>query len=172
MVQRERTGIDKLIEPSIAAVNAEINAANRAHFYPSEVIAAVLDHRNLRRVLADIRQRYGEVWKFDEIIRRYIQASVGRTLQERDSNGIRKYECYGAGERERRWMPLRVMTADTLRAVMRETRTQERHLHVKGEGYEIILEELEKLGPAATVEQVYDQVVPRILQFRGHAKSA
>ncbi len=141
-------------------------------FLPREVIAEILNHRNLRRVLADIRNRYGEVWKFDEIIRRHIQADVGRVLQERDSNGIRKYECYGAGERERRWMPLRVMTADSLRAVMRETRTQERHLHVKGEGYQFFLDELEKLGPGATVDQVYDDTLPPILQFRGHAESA
>ena len=79
------------------------------------------------------------------------------------SYGIRVYECYGAGESERRWQPLRALTANTLRAVMRETRTQERQLKIKSAGYEHFLRELEKLGEGATVGDVYDRVAPQIV---------
>lgn len=163
----ERTAIDRIIEPSLRAV---AQRKKGTFFYKSEVVAEVLGHRDLRKNLLDIQNRYGTKWRFDEIIRRYINQRIGVVLQQRDSNKVRVYECYGAGESERRWHPLRALTADTLRAVMRETRTQERQLNIKGAGYQYFLEELEKLGPGATVNDVYDQAVLKIVG--GHSTGA
>lgn len=156
------TPIDRLIEPSIDTL------ASNPPFHKSQVVAEVLRHRDLQQVLIDLESRY-HGWHLSEIIRRQIEARVTEQLQKRDGHGIRIYECYAAGGPERRWVPLRVMTRETLRAVMRETRTQERHLHLKGEGYQFFLDELERLGGTATVGDIYDRVLPHIMRQRARA---
>jgi hypothetical protein len=159
----EQTAIDKIIEPSLEAV---IRRKKGPVFYKSEVQAQILKHSKLGEVLTTIRDDYGE-WGIDEVVRRYINVKLGQVLQKRDANGVRVYECYGAGESERRWQPLRALTRETLRAVMMETRTQERQLNIKGRGYQYFLDELEKLGEDATVDDVYDKVVPKLVA--GHS---
>lgn len=159
---RAWTPIDRLIEPSIKKLD------ENPPYYKSQVVAEVLRHRDLQGMLADLNQRY-RGWNLGEIVRRQIEARVTEQLQKRDANAIRTHECYAAGGPERRWMPLRSMTRETLRAVMRETRTQERHLHLKGEGYQFFLDELERLGGTATVGDVYDRVLPHILRQRARA---
>jgi hypothetical protein len=110
-------------------------------FYKSEVRSIMLRHKKLAEALRVIGDQYAE-WGIE---------------------GVRVYECYGAGESERRWQPLRGMTRDTLLAVMRETRVQERQLNLKGRGYQEFIDALEKLGPDATVADVYDEVVPKVV---------
>ena len=157
----ERTPLDRLVQPAVERVAAR----GGGYFTKSEVIVSITKQRRVAALLADLRIRHG-AWKVDALILRYILGKVGTELQRRDSNGVRIYECYAAGQRERRWMPLRAMTAKALRAVMQETRTQARQLELKGEGYEYFLRELEKLDEAATVGDIYDQVIDRIRAHR------
>ena len=125
-----------------------------------------MDNKHLAKVLTDLRTKHG-AWKLDQLIKRYVDTRVGQALQQRDANGIRVYECYAVGKPERRWLPLRAMTAVTLRNVMQQTRVQARQLSVKGEGYHILLDELEKLGqPNATVDEVYDKVIKKIIAHK------
>jgi len=159
----QQTAIDKIIEPALEAV---VRKKQGRVFYKSEVQAEILKNSRLGDVLRAIREDYDE-WGIDEVVRRYIATKLTQVLQKRDANGVRVYECYGAGESERRWQPLRALTRDTLRAVMMETRTQERQLNIKSRGYQYFLDELEKLGPDATVADVYDTVVPRLVA--GHS---
>lgn len=164
-MKKERTKIDNLVEPAVKRVAER----EKSYFRKSEVVDEVTKNKNLANIFADLRGRY-RAWKLDTIIMRYVEKRVADALQQRDSNGIRIYECYAAGERERRWLTVRAMTADTLRAVMQETRTQARQLTIKGEGYQILLEELEGLGdPNATVDDVYDVAVPKIRAYRAAA---
>jgi hypothetical protein len=160
----ERTPVDRLVQPAVERVAAR----GGGYFKKSEVVQAITKERRVSSLLTDLRTRHG-AWKIDQLILRYIDGRVGHILQMRDANGIRVYECYAAGEKERRWMPLRAMTANTLRAVMQETRTQARYLTIKGEGYQYFLTELEKLGEEATVEDVYDKVIGRIQTYRASA---
>lgn len=165
MRRQQRTKIDNLIEPALLKV------AKRAspYFGKSAIINEVTNNKALAAILADLRDRYG-AWKIDQLILRYIDSHVGHALQQRDANGIRVYECYGAGESERRWQPLRALTADKLRLVMRQTRREAAQLERKGEGYHIILEELERLRrPDATVDDVYERALPKIKKFREKA---
>jgi Arc/MetJ-type ribon-helix-helix transcriptional regulator len=106
------------------------------------------------------------VHNFGGLVRSQIEGMVGAVMQERDAYGIRRYEQYAAGERERRWQPLQAMTIDVLRSVARETRTQARVLEIKGEGYNLFIQALEKLGPTATVKDVYEEVAPKIMEAR------
>ena len=159
---KPQTMIDRLIEPAVRK-----SAQRPGYFRKSQVVNEVLNSSKLGKMLADIERRYPG-WDLHEIIGRYITGRVGSVLQQRDSNGIRVYECYSTGESERRWMPIRAMTVDHLRAVMTETRKQARHLEIKASGYELMIKELEKLSDTATVDQVYDKVVPLIRE----AKSA
>jgi len=158
----QRTPLDRLIQPAVEHVAKQ----GGGYFKKSEVVAHLLRKNKFSALLADLRNRHG-AWQIDELILRYVVARIGSELQRRDSLGIRVYECYAAGERERRWMPLQAMTANTLRAVMQETRTQARQLVIKGEGYQLFLTELEKLGEDAIVGDVYEKIAPRIVAYRG-----
>ena len=66
-------------------------------------------------------------------------------------------------------MRLRAMTADQLRVAMQAANRGARDLQVKAEGYQLILAELEKRPPGATVDNVYDEVIPKILEHRASA---
>lgn len=160
---REKTKIDKLIEPAIQKV---AKRTADTYFWKSSVVNEVLKNRQLAGIVTDLRTRYG-AWKLDQLMMRYIDSHVGHVLQQRDANGIRVYECYAVGKPERRWQPLRAMTANGLRSVMQQTRVQARQLTLKGEGYHIFLEELEKLGqPDARVDEIYEKAAPRIRALR------
>ncbi len=161
---REQTPIDKLIDPAVVKVAKD----TKSYFRKSEVVAEVTSNARVATVLKEVRSKYGG-WKLDQLLLRYISDQVGRVLQQHDANGIRVYECYAAQEKERRWMPLRAMTADHLRAVMQETRTQARSLELKGTGYQYFMEELEKLNKNATVDEVYERAVPKIQTYRARA---
>lgn len=158
----KRTKIDNLIETTVGKV-ARRNASS--YFHKSAVVNEVMNHKDLGRVLADSRRRYGG-WEIDHLIMRYIDNRAGRILQQRDANGVRVYECYPtyglAPDRERRWQILRAMNLTSLRQVMGETRVQARLLEIKGQGYEFFVEELEKLPATATIDEVYENAVPKI----------
>ncbi|MFZ0058728.1 MAG: hypothetical protein WAL35_01615 [Acidimicrobiales bacterium] len=160
MTVQANTPIDRLIQPAIKKA-----AKSTSYFRKSEAVRTVLTNPKVVELLTDLRNRHGG-WQIDQLVIRCIDAKVAQELQRRDANGIRVYECYAAGERERRWLPLRAMTRDQLRAVMQATRTQARSLTLKGEGYQIFLDELEKLSPTAVVNDVYDRVVPKIQAYR------
>ena len=162
---KQKTKIDNLIEPALLKVARRTTS----YFSKSDILNEVMNNKHLAKVLTDLRNKYGE-WKLDQLIKRYVGTRVGQALQQRDTNGIRVYECYAVGKPERRWLPLRAMTAVTLRNVMQQTRVQARQLTVKDEGYHILLAELEKLGqPNATVDDVYDKVIKNII---AHNKAA
>ena len=160
---KQRIYIDDLIEPALASVVRR--TPRGSYFRKTEVVAEVIRHKELGGVLKALRDGWSG-WGIDEVVRRYIDGKVGSVLQQRDSFGIRVYECFAAGEPERRWQPFKAMTANSLRLVMQQTRTQARQLTVKGEGYELFLRELEKLPATATVADVYDRVAPLLLAGR------
>lgn len=160
----ERTPIDKLIEPAIQ----KVAQTTKGHFVKAEVLNELRAQRGLGSALAKIRATYAN-WKFDQVILRYIDMRVGQVLQMRDSNGVRVYECYSTGHRERRWNLLRAMTLKDLRGVMNDTRTQARKLELKGAGYEYFAELLDALPPTATVDEVYDEALPKIRALRAQS---
>jgi hypothetical protein len=154
------SAIDRIIEPALEKV---IKNHPGGYFYKSEIAAEVLKHRTLAQVIANLAAVFEARWQLDEVLKAHVNARISEALRVRDSNKLRIYECYGAGESERRWLPLRALTAANLRVILRETKTQERQLNIKSAGYEHFLRELEKLGPAATVNDVYDLVAPEIV---------
>lgn len=160
---RERIYIDNLIEPAVTAVMRR--TPRGSYFRKSEVLAQVIRHQEFGDVLKSLRDGW-KGWGIDTVVLRYIDARIGAVLQQRDSFGIRRFECWAVNEPERRWMPFTALTANTLRVVMQQTRTQARKLTLKGEGYELFLAELERLGPNATVADVYDRVAPLVQAHR------
>jgi hypothetical protein len=152
---RERLPVDKLIEPAIDRV-----AATQGYFHPSDVVRAVLQHGKLADALKDLRQQWG---RFDEIVIRYIKTSVSSKLHTlKDTHGVRVYECYPAGEAERRWLRFRALTLNDLRAVIAANRKLERTIHVKGENYQAFYDELKLLTeqkPNAEVNDIYDRAI-------------
>ena len=57
----------------------------------------------------------------------------------------------------------------TFAGAVQQTRVQERDLHLKGEGYDFFVRALKKLGPKATVDDVYAEVAPKVLAWRSAA---
>lgn len=165
-MRKAKNRIKNLIEPAVARVAGR----SSPYFWKSSIYNEVLKTAGLAKALADIETRHAR-WGFHERIKRDIDHLIGQALRRRDPKGLRVYECYRSeGESERRWFPFRAMTADTLRAVMRATRTQERSFHIKGEAYHIMLEALEALGkPDATVDDVYDAASLRIAAYKSRA---
>lgn len=162
---RKKTYLDSQIEPAIEKVVKEVGAS---YFTKKDVMDQIKKVRRVSSLLNDLQKRHSGVGA-DEIVVRYIENAVGQALQKKDANGLRVYECYSAGERQRRWMPLRAMTADQLRVAMQAADRGARELQVKAEGYQLILAELEKRPPGAIVDNVYDEVLPRILEHRASA---
>ena len=158
---RKKTYLDQQVAPAIEKV---VKKSGGSYFTKKDVVDQIRRVKRVASLLSDLRRRHAGM-DADEIVLRYIESAVGSALQKRDSNGLRVYECYSAGEPQRRWMPLRAMTADQLRVAMQEARTGARQLHLKAEGYQLILEELEKY-PGSTVDDVYDDVVPKVLGLR------
>ena len=170
-----RTPIDKIVQAALDKVLRRTKLGD--YWTPVEVQREVLNHGPLATIIKDLETKYGATmvggpWGIDTIVRRYINAAIGSAHRVRDSvTGLREFESYAVpGQSERRWMRLSGMTAANLRAAMEQARTQERQLFRKGEGYHILLEELEKAGAGATVSDIMPQAMPRILDFR--AKSA
>lgn len=162
---RKKTYIDSQIEPAIEKV---VKKSGASYFTRKDVVDQIKKVRRVSSLLDDLQRRHAGVGA-DEIVLRYIDDAVGRALQKKDANGLRVYECYSAGERQRRWMRFRAMTADQLRVAMQAANRGARELQLKAEGYQLILDELEKGPPGATVDDVYDEVVPRILEHRESA---
>jgi hypothetical protein len=152
--------LDRLIREALKEIESK-----RPYWHKGEIANAVYSNAALKKKLAAL-DAMGNGYNFGGLVRSQIENMVGAVMQERDSYGIRRYECYAAGERERRWQPLQAMTRDVLLAVTRETRTQERVLHIKGAGYNMFLEALDKLGADATVADVYHDVAPKIMEAR------
>lgn len=161
---RKKTYLDNQIEPALEKVVKR----SASYFTKKDVVDQIKRVRKVSSLLDDLQRRHAGVGA-DEIVLRYIDTAVGQALQKKDANGLRVYECYSAGERQRRWMPLRAMTADQLRVAMQAANRGARELQVKAEGYQLILDELEKGPPGATVDNVYDEVLPRILEHRASA---
>jgi hypothetical protein len=124
------------------------------------VVRQVLKHQKLAAALKDARNRWG---RFDEIGIRYIKSAVGSKLPTtKDTNGVRIYECYAAGESERRWLRFQALTFADLRAVMQENRKLERQIHIKGTNYQAFYDELKKLTderPNAIMGDIYNKAI-------------
>ena len=161
---RKKTYLDNQIEPALEKVVKR----SASYFTKKDVVDQIKRVRKVASLLDDLQRRHAGVGA-DEIVLRYIDTAVGQALQKKDANGLRVYECYSAGERQRRWMLLRAMTADQLRVAMQAADRGARELRVKAEGYQLILAELEKRPPGATVDNVYDEVLPKILEHRASA---
>lgn len=162
---RKKTYIDSQIEPALEKV---VKKSGASYFTKKDVVDQIKKVRKVSSLLDDLQRRHAGVGA-DEIVLRYIDTAVGQALQKKDPNGLRVYECYSAGERQRRWMRLRAMTAEQLRVAMQAADRGARELQVKAEGYQLILAELEKGPPGVTVDDVYDEVIPKILEHRASA---
>jgi hypothetical protein len=165
-VASARMFIKELCEQSVEKV-----ARKRPNgFKKSDVMRELRRSEPLDKALKDVHARYNGMWQLGDLLERQINSMIGDALGVRDEYRIRVYECYSVvGQKEHRWLPLRAMTKGMLLNVMRETRVQERKLHVKGEAYEFFMTELDKLDEDATVEQVYEIVAPKIVEFRSRA---
>lgn len=169
------TPIDKIVEAGLDKVLRRTKGGD--YWTPTEVLREVLGSGPLATIMGDLAKRYGATvpdgpWGIDKIVLRYVKATIGTAHRVRDSaTGLREYESYAVpGQSEHRYMRLSGMTAANLQAAMEQTRTQERQYALKGEGYHILLEELQKAGATATVGDVMNTALPRIVAFR--AKSA
>jgi hypothetical protein len=155
--------IKKLIEQAVE----EVVQKQPGGFEKGDVMRELRKNAKLDAALRDINVKYNGDWQLGDMLLRQLNLMIGTALGARDDNGIRIYECYAVpGQRQRRWLPLRAMTRSMLRNVMRETRVQERQLHVKGEAYVFFMQELKKLGKRATVDQVYEIAAPKIVEHR------
>lgn len=165
--------IDRIVESGFDRV---LRRTKRAQYWTaSEVLREVLTHAGLATLVREMAN-FGATtpegpWGLDKLIMSYVKGKIGDLHRVRDSHGFREYESYpNPVAHERIYMRLSGMTAMNLRAAMEQARTQERDYHTKGEGYHILLEELERLGAAATVADAMPIALPRIVAFR--AKSA
>ncbi len=156
---KQHTPIDKLVESAVEELS------NASYFTKTEVRSKVLKHKKLAPLLADISKRYPG-WKFDHAISEHIDATIDVDVRRTDAHGIRLYECYAVGNRDRRYMRLRSMKANQLRATIQETRVQARKLDVKVKVYQYYLDLLEKIGPNARVDDVYDRALAKVMAIK------
>lgn len=156
MSRRTETIVDKLIEPAVKEI-----AARPGYFTKREVVAAVLQRRDLGQVLREIRSKFVG-YGIDELVVRYIEGEVGKVLQQRDAYGIRLYECYAAEPGVYRWRAFKRMTLSELDEVIESTRTQVQKLNAKLAQYEIFREALAKRPGGTRIESVYEAVVRRL----------
>lgn len=159
-----RLFIQELIDQAVEKV---VQKRGTGGFFKSDVVGELRKNKPLHDALKNVHDLYNGQWQLGDLLVRQINTMIGDALSVRDENKIRKYESYSIpGKRERRFVPLRAMTKGMLLNVMRETRTQKRQLELKGENYELFLDALDKLGPEATIGEVYDEVAPKIVEHR------
>jgi hypothetical protein len=152
---KQLTLIEKLV------VSAVDKVSHAPYFTKTEVKNHVLKHSKLPTVLSDLRKHHG-AWHLDVAVMEYMDGCVGHELQRKDANNIREYEQYATGMGgERRWMRLRAMNADQLRAAIGEARTQRQRLDSKIKVYEVLLDMLEEFGKGS-VEDIYDEAVAKL----------
>lgn len=153
--------LDRLIRESLREIEAQ-----RPYWHKSDIAKRVYANEALNKKLAAL-DAMGNGYNFGGLVRSQVETMISAVMQERDAYGIRRYENYAAGERERRWQPLQAMTLPMLRAVTAEARTQARVLEIKGQGYDKFIDALEKLGREdVTVADVYHEVAPKIMEAR------
>ena len=158
-MSRRRSKIDEMVHAAVHKV-----ATAQGFFHKSDALGEVLKQPTITKLKGELRKVGGE--EIEGMFMGCINEMIGRELRVKDENGIRVFESYSAGERERRYQPLRWMHLQEIRTVRMETRTQERHLKLKGLGYEFFEAELEQLGEQATVDDVYNRVLPKIIEYR------
>ena len=112
-------------------------------------------------------RRIGPDLEGDRMLNKYLKGRIAAVLNRRDGNEIRVYESYKVG-REYRWRPLRSMGMDELRIVQEDSSSFARKLEVKASAISILIEEMERAG-AATVDEIYEVALPRILEMRSNA---
>jgi hypothetical protein len=158
---KQHTPIDKLVESAVESLS------KASYFTKTEVRRDVLKHKNLSGFLVDVGKRYPG-WKFDQAIIAHVDEVISVAVRQTDAHGIRLYECYAVGNRDRRYMRLRAMKANQLRAAIQETRVQARKLDIKVRVLEYYLDLVEKVGPNASVGDVYDKALPHILELKAN----
>lgn len=164
--------IDKIVE---AGFDRVLVRTKRAQYWnTSEVVREVFQHPGLATLVREMAN-FGSTtpegpWGLDKLIMSYVRGKIGELHRVRDSHGFREYESFpDPVRRERIYMRLSGMTAANLRAAMEQARTQERDFHKKGEGYHILLEELEKMGAGATVADAMPVALPMIVAYRAQS---
>lgn len=143
------------------AVKRVARAAGGSYFYRSQVRAEVYRSDNIGPSIAEIRRSYRAL-ALDDAVIRYIDIAIGRALQAKDDRGLRIYECYSVGHGERRWYRLLDMHLLDIRRLLRDAKSMKAHLEDRIALYELVAEEMERLGPEATVAEVYDSVVDQV----------
>ena len=142
-------------------VSAAIEAHGGTWFHKREIVNEVSQDLQIASVLTRLN-RMKPSWQLDEIFRKEIEGYITDYLQQTQTIAQtaagpltwRVYECYAAGERQRRWQRLDGMTADDLRVCIAARRTQvaghQRVIRV----YEALLAILEQIGPTATFANI------------------
>lgn len=148
------TLIDRLVIRCVRDV-----AQRPSYFTKQEVVREVLGRHDLGTVLREIRQGHPG-YGLDQCIVGYVGARVSEELQQRDTYGIRLYECYRDGQGTFRWRQLKTMTRKDLDRVLTSIDTHIDHLQGKRQTYRAFREAL--VGTAKTVGDIYEQVVTRL----------
>jgi hypothetical protein len=163
-----RTALDYIILEKI-----EATADERGHFNVSDILHAVLSDPRLAGVIKGLFEKFDRKWHLDTLFAQFVKNRVRLHLRKAmDSNGLRRFESYSAGEKEHRWQPLRYMTRDVLKVVIAERRTLHGQIGAQIRRYEIILHELEKYGERTRVDTVYDDVLPLLRKLEKEKVSA
>lgn len=158
-----RLFIRELIDQAVEKVAKN----KKGGFFKSDVMRELRKNKPLNDALKFVHAEYNGQWQLGDLLLRQINSMIGDALSVRDDNKIRLFESYSIpGKREYRYIRLRAMTKAMLLNVMREARTQERQLQLKGENYQFFMDALDKLGEDATIDQVYDMVAPKIVEHR------
>src|SRR5438552_1611872 len=106
-MSRGRSKIDDIVYSAVHKV-----ATTQGFFHKSDALGEVLKQPFITRMKTDLRRIDGEM---EEMFMGCINEKIGRELRVKDENGIRVFESYAGGERERRYQPLRWMHLQEIR---------------------------------------------------------
>jgi hypothetical protein len=138
----------------------------RSSWHKSEVIAKVINSRNLGPIMRSLHRRHGTL-ELDILVLQGVTMRVDTILHARDRFGLRKFECYLAeGDPQRLWFPLRYATQERLLVLMQSSRRQARSLRIKIEAYQLFYDALELKPAGTTLDDIYDDVAPSVQALR------
>lgn len=137
--------------------------ARRESFTKADVVEELRAVPRIARWRAHIEELDADLDP-ERMLVNHFKSKVGAALNREDANGIRVYESYRVG-RQHRWRPLRSMGVEQLRLIEQDASLFARRMDIKASVFSIFIDELERRG-AMTVDEVYEDALPRILALR------
>ena len=144
------------VELIIDMIILDVSKKSDAYFFKNEVLMLAMNNKAIAQAREMLRKIKPD---FEAFFVKSMNTYIGKALQARDSQGLRVYECYAAGDPERRWMRFTSMNAEHIRSVLSATKRQGEEIMTKAEVLEVFLVALEAVGSNATVIEVYGAVV-------------